>query len=144
MLYREVLAGRRDAYQVEKRYIQKGGGIIWGHLTVSIVKGTDGKMQYAVSMVEDITEHKRITLDLVRQVAQMKQANRTHPTFLQNPDRDIAGAVCRDHFAGRPCAGSTGLRRCLFCHNTTAIRITTTRLAAKAPIRIHVNRSISS
>ncbi len=60
MLYREVLAGKRDTYQVEKRYIQKNGGLIWGHLTVSPVKGPDGKMQYAVGMVEDITEHKRI------------------------------------------------------------------------------------
>jgi PAS domain S-box-containing protein len=60
VLFREVLAGKRDAYQIEKRYIQKGGGTIWGQLTVSIVKGPDGKVQYAVSMVEDITEHKRI------------------------------------------------------------------------------------
>jgi PAS domain S-box-containing protein len=59
-LYNEVLAGKRDSYQIEKRYIRKDGRTIWGHLTVSIVKGTDGAPLYAVSMVEDITEHKRI------------------------------------------------------------------------------------
>jgi PAS domain S-box-containing protein len=48
-----------DTYQMEKRYVRKDGRTIWGHLTVSIVKDADGKVEYAVAMVEDITEHKR-------------------------------------------------------------------------------------
>ena len=59
VLYRELVDGKRASYQLEKRYIRKDGSLIWGHLTVSIVKDAEGKMQYAVGMVEDITEHKR-------------------------------------------------------------------------------------
>ena len=59
-LYQEVLTGKRDTYQIEKRYIRKDGRTIWGHLTVSIVRNATGAPLYAVSMVEDITEHKRI------------------------------------------------------------------------------------
>ena len=58
-LFKELVAGKRDSYQMEKRYIRKDGHMLWGHLTVSIVKDENGKMQYAVGMVEDITEHKR-------------------------------------------------------------------------------------
>ncbi len=57
--YQELLAGKRESYQIEKRYLRKDGRLIWGHVTVSVVKGPDGAALYAVGMVEDITEHKR-------------------------------------------------------------------------------------
>jgi len=59
-LFRELVAGQRTTYQMEKRYLRKDGQTIWGRLTVSIVKSPDGAPLYAVGMVEDVTEHKRV------------------------------------------------------------------------------------
>ncbi len=64
-LYSELVDGKRDKYEVEKRYFKKDGQLIWGHLTVSRVKNKDGvPSDYTVGMVEDITERKRAEREL--------------------------------------------------------------------------------
>jgi PAS domain S-box-containing protein len=57
--FQELMAGQRAAYQLEKRYRCKDGRIVWGRLTVSAVRAPDGIPQFAVRMVEDITERRR-------------------------------------------------------------------------------------
>jgi PAS domain S-box-containing protein len=59
-LYSELVDGKRDKYEIEKRYFKKDGQLMWGHLTASLVKNEDGApADYTVGMVEDITERKR-------------------------------------------------------------------------------------
>jgi len=58
VLYQELVAGQRDRYQIEKRYLCKGGRVIWGRLTVSLVRDAAGAPHFAIGMVEDITEQK--------------------------------------------------------------------------------------
>jgi PAS domain S-box-containing protein len=66
-LYSELVDGKRDKYEIEKRYFKKDGQLMWGHLTVSLVKNGDGTpADYTVGMVEDITERKRAE-ELLRQ-----------------------------------------------------------------------------
>ncbi len=57
-LYAELAAGKRDNYEIEKRYLKKDGGVLWGLLVVSLVKERQGRPMYCVGMVEDITERK--------------------------------------------------------------------------------------
>ncbi len=57
-LFREMVRGKHDHYQVEKRYIRKDGQMVWGCVTLSAVRGLGGKLQFAIGMVEDITESK--------------------------------------------------------------------------------------
>ncbi|MDB6169163.1 MAG: sensor hybrid histidine kinase [Verrucomicrobia bacterium] len=72
-LFDELLVGRRESYQIEKRYIRKDRRIIWGRLTISSVRGRDGAALYTVGMVEDVTEHKR-TQDALRLSQERLQA----------------------------------------------------------------------
>jgi PAS domain S-box-containing protein len=55
----DLLNGRIDAYQMEKRYIHKRGHSIWVHLSVSAVRGSDGRPLYQVSLIEDITRRRQ-------------------------------------------------------------------------------------
>lgn len=50
MLRREI-----DTYNIEKRYLRKGGATVWIALTVSIVVDEGGRPKYFISVVEDIT-----------------------------------------------------------------------------------------
>ncbi|OGP72670.1 MAG: hypothetical protein A2W09_01475 [Deltaproteobacteria bacterium RBG_16_50_11] len=59
-LFQEVVAGKRDHYQMEKRYIRKDGAVIWARLTVSLVRSQEGERPFTIRMVEDITEQKRL------------------------------------------------------------------------------------
>jgi two-component system, cell cycle sensor histidine kinase and response regulator CckA len=55
-LYAELLEGKRDHYQLEKRYIHKDGSVRWGRVTVSMAAGDPPQ---AIKMVEDLTEAKK-------------------------------------------------------------------------------------
>ncbi len=58
-LYQELLAGKRQRYEIEKRYRTKDGSVVWGSLTVSLVQGNKGAPEYAVAMVQNITKRKQ-------------------------------------------------------------------------------------
>jgi PAS domain S-box-containing protein len=65
-LFEELIAGQRDAYQMEKRYYRKDGALIWARLTASLVRDTDGQPQFVIDMAEDITARKRAEEELRR------------------------------------------------------------------------------
>jgi len=46
-------------YRIQKRYVKKGGEIIWINLTASIILGPNGEPLHGLAMIEDITEIKR-------------------------------------------------------------------------------------
>ena len=57
LLY-EVLDGKRNSYQLEKRYFHKNGEIVWALLAVSVIKDKDKKPMHFVSQITDITKRK--------------------------------------------------------------------------------------
>ncbi|MFB2896179.1 PAS domain S-box protein [Aerosakkonemataceae cyanobacterium BLCC-F50] len=57
---RQVLAGERRTYQMEKRYIHKSGHFVWCLLSISIVKDRQGNYLYFVGQVQDISERHKI------------------------------------------------------------------------------------
>jgi PAS domain S-box-containing protein len=52
-------AGRRQAYQVEKRYRRKDGEFIWVNVNASHVPATDATPAFFASIIVDITDRKR-------------------------------------------------------------------------------------
>jgi PAS domain S-box-containing protein len=58
-MFRELAEGKRDRYHLEKRYLRKDGQIVWARLTESLVRNKNGEPQYAIAMMEDITDRKR-------------------------------------------------------------------------------------
>ena len=61
----ELLDGKSRAYSMEKRYIRKGGDIIWVRLTVALVLDADGRPLQFVSQIENIDERKRFQTELL-------------------------------------------------------------------------------
>jgi PAS domain S-box-containing protein len=56
---RELLENKARYFQMEKRYIRRDGGIVWIHLTSSLVRDEAGAPLHFISQVEDITARKR-------------------------------------------------------------------------------------
>jgi len=54
----KAVAGEADNYCIEKRYIRKGGGVVWAKLNVGCVRKADGVVDYFITIIEDITERK--------------------------------------------------------------------------------------
>jgi PAS domain S-box-containing protein len=59
-LYEELLAGKRDFFQAEKRYKNKDGTIVWGQLTVSLVRDQNQKPLFVIGLVENIDQKKAL------------------------------------------------------------------------------------
>jgi two-component system, cell cycle sensor histidine kinase and response regulator CckA len=56
---RKLIAGEVDSIQLDKRYLHKDGHVVWGHLSVSAVRASDGVPLHFVAQILDITERKR-------------------------------------------------------------------------------------
>jgi diguanylate cyclase (GGDEF)-like protein/PAS domain S-box-containing protein len=59
-LVRELLRGKRTTYSMEKRYFKKDKELVWVNLTVALVRKPDGKPDYFILVIEDITQRKQL------------------------------------------------------------------------------------
>ncbi len=57
-LFGEMMAGRRDSYRLEKRFLRKDGQVVWGQVAAALHRGADGVPKYSISMVENVTQRK--------------------------------------------------------------------------------------
>jgi diguanylate cyclase (GGDEF)-like protein/PAS domain S-box-containing protein len=60
VLLNRMLSAESGKHQREKRYVRKDGKSVWVTLTVSLVRRSDGEPDYFISVIEDISERKRI------------------------------------------------------------------------------------
>jgi PAS domain S-box-containing protein len=65
-LFESMLAGTRQSYVIEKRYIKKNGEPIWVRATWSLARKS-GAPKYRISIVEDITARRRGDDEIKRQ-----------------------------------------------------------------------------
>jgi diguanylate cyclase (GGDEF)-like protein/PAS domain S-box-containing protein/putative nucleotidyltransferase with HDIG domain len=56
---RRLLSGEIDSCQLEKRYLRKGGEVVWVRLSVTLVRELGGRPLHLVALVEDVTPRKR-------------------------------------------------------------------------------------
>jgi len=56
-VFEQLRAGSIDHYQLEKRYLRKGGSWIWGRLRISLLRSPPTPL--VLAMVEDITERRQ-------------------------------------------------------------------------------------
>lgn len=68
----DVLAGKLNSYQIDKRYVRKDGQVYWVRLTNSVVRGPGGGPQYFVTMIEDIDEQKHAAEELRKSQARFQ------------------------------------------------------------------------
>ncbi len=57
-LVNRLEGGEIATYSLEKRYVRKGGDLVWVALTVSLARDDDGRPEYYISVVEDISARK--------------------------------------------------------------------------------------
>jgi PAS domain S-box-containing protein len=71
-LFEDLAAGKRDAYNIEKRYIRKDGSVFWARLNYSLVRAGDGSPRFAIGILEDIDSQKQALQDLEQSEARFR------------------------------------------------------------------------
>ncbi|HXA44152.1 MAG TPA: PAS domain S-box protein, partial [Candidatus Angelobacter sp.] len=64
-LYRQLIQGPRKSYRIEKRYLRKDGQLVWGRLSVSMVRAAVGHADFAIGMIEDVTEYRQLEAQFI-------------------------------------------------------------------------------
>ncbi|USV59462.1 PAS domain S-box protein [Aeromonas encheleia] len=72
----QVLAGERQHYALEKRYLRKGGEAFWITLTTTLVKDPQGKPDYFISIIEDHQQRKETEAALRRNEVILRESQR--------------------------------------------------------------------
>ncbi len=85
-----LLRGDAPSQRHEKRYLRKDGSAVWVELFTSLQRDVDGRPAYAIAMIQDISERKRLNAELRR--SQEAEAERAR---LAELGRDVAIALSR-------------------------------------------------
>jgi len=79
ILFNQVLAGERDNYELEKRFIRKDGQIIYTLLYATCKRDSNGTVKYFLASFINITDNKKIHNELIKTNKLLEQ------TFEQSP-----------------------------------------------------------
>ena len=80
-LLNQIIAGERQNYQMEKRYLHKDGRTVYAILSVTAVRNIDGELSHFISQVMDITERTNAQKSLNKLVDVTKAQNESLLNF---------------------------------------------------------------
>lgn len=81
-LFQRLIKGEQDTYQLENRYLRFDGTVVWTYMTASLVRNAKGQPQFAVRMVEDISERKQAEQSLQQNQIFLRNIIDTNPNWI--------------------------------------------------------------
>jgi PAS domain S-box-containing protein len=88
-LFDPLMRGELPTFAMEKRFFRKDGAMVCTYLTVSLQRDAAGQPAYAIVMVQDISERKRLEDELLKAKEAAEAANRAKDEFLANVSHEI-------------------------------------------------------
>lgn len=82
------LQGHSSTYTYEKRYVRKDGSTVWGQLSSNWFHDADGRPLYAVGLIQDITERKRMEEALRESEERFRRLYNDTPAMLHSIDQN--------------------------------------------------------
>ena len=87
--YRQIHEGKIDRYRLEKRYMHKDNYVVWGSLTMAVIRDESGAVEYMIGMVEDLSERKRTEQELLLAINEAEEMTLLKSSFLTNMSHEI-------------------------------------------------------
>ncbi|HYC68828.1 PAS domain S-box protein [Brevundimonas sp.] len=85
-LYADQVAGRRDRYSLEKRYVRKGGEVVHVEVLSSTATDADGGFAHGVRVVKDVSERREAELRLQENERRSRELLDALPTAVYTTD----------------------------------------------------------
>lgn len=89
-LLAQLVAGEISTYQLEKRYIQKHGELLWVQFTTTAVRDHKGTLLFSLAMAEDISQRKRIEAEHQQAEIALRQSEEQFRRLFQDAPIAIA------------------------------------------------------
>ncbi len=84
-----MLRGETQNVRFEKRYVHKGGKIVWVDLQSYLQRDKDGAPLYFITSASDISEYKKLQEELIRSKEEAEQSNHLKDAFIANITHEI-------------------------------------------------------
>ncbi len=75
-MQRQIESGEVDSYTLEKRFVLKDGRLVWGRLSVAVVRNDTGHIIQEIAILEDITQRKHTEQELADTYKSLLDASR--------------------------------------------------------------------
>jgi PAS domain S-box-containing protein/putative nucleotidyltransferase with HDIG domain len=92
--FEQMMAGERDNYETEKRYIRKDGREIWAQLVVSLIRDAHRNPWFTLGITKNVSARKRAEIKVARQAALMQGINRIFKDALTCETVENLGQTC--------------------------------------------------
>ncbi|MBD2211800.1 PAS domain S-box protein [Calothrix sp. FACHB-156] len=79
----------RHRIEMERLFLHKEGGLVWTHLSVSVIPDSNGNPEFFLAIVEDITERKQTELKLRASQAAAEAGSRAKSEFLATMSHEL-------------------------------------------------------
>jgi len=75
--FQRVARGELESFSRDKRYVRKDGAIVWANMTTSVIqRDGDGKPLHAMAIMQDITERKKLEVEIAQAQERLQLAMR--------------------------------------------------------------------
>lgn len=79
----------RHCIEMERRCLHQDGSLVWTHISVSVIPGSNGEPEFFLAMIEDITERKQTELKLRAFQEAAEAASRAKNEFLSTMSHEL-------------------------------------------------------
>jgi two-component system, OmpR family, phosphate regulon sensor histidine kinase PhoR len=79
----QAMRGELDSYRILKRYLHADGHVVWGDLSVALVRGPDGSPIHFISQILDVTEQRENEERLREATAEVERERQTLEAFFE-------------------------------------------------------------
>ncbi|MCC5630379.1 PAS domain S-box protein [Nostoc sphaeroides CHAB 2801] len=86
--YQEQFA-ERHRIEMERRCLHQNGSLVWTHISVSVIPGSNGEPEFFLAMIENITERKETELKLLASQEAAEAASRAKSEFLATMSHEL-------------------------------------------------------
>jgi PAS domain S-box-containing protein len=89
-----------DQQRAERRYVHKDGHVVWARLTSTVVTNADGREQYGLSMVTNVTKRKRAeeVQSAIYKISEAANAVENPAEVYRSIHRILSGLMPADNF----------------------------------------------
>ncbi|MTK13894.1 MAG: PAS domain S-box protein [Clostridiaceae bacterium] len=93
----ELLLEQKNSFQVEKRYYNKNGHVVWVIVNISLIRDKKQKPLYFVLQVQDVTSYKTLQNELIKSNEKYKTLLNSYDNSIEVLDKEYRYVVANQH-----------------------------------------------